>query len=162
MEPVEEEKEFTEDILETDVKPPVEVVIETDVDQKKTRNSPSKKIQTIEHRVELIEEEMRNIREYVRRLEDAFIYKIGLPLPNPPLTVIEPKKRKIVIPDETEAVVVSTTEKPVEIKPIEIPKGKILSIQEVNELREQQKEQLVVKKKRGRPPGSKNKVRRKK
>jgi hypothetical protein len=144
--------DFVEDIVETDVKPEdVAHIIETDLEkEKKTRNSPSKKIQTIEHRTELIEEEMKNLRHYIRRLEDAFILKFGKKdLPESPPSVIEDNKR--IFKDlELEPEPVETTE---EVAPV-IEKKK----------RKLRRDQAVAipapetgKKKRGRPKGSKNK-----
>lgn len=149
------EPKYIEDVIETDVSPEtIAKIVETDVEteeQKKTRNSPSKKIKTIEHRVELVEEEMKNLRDYIRRLEDFFILKIGSKLPDPPTTVIEPNKRvlknldEVAIPEEP--VIEKKHRKPREKKVVPVPQP--VSVLEPG------------KKRRGRPPGSKNKKKRK-
>ena len=147
--------DFVEDIVETDVKPEdIAHIIETDLDkEKKTRNSPSKKIQTIEERLDIHEQEMKGLRDYIRRLEDFFIYKLkGTVLPEPPVSLLEDKKRHYKDEPEPEEREITTSAGPAIEPPVEKKKRKL------------RRDQAVAipapetgKKKRGRPKGSKNK-----
>ena len=139
-------KDFVEEIVETDVKPElIAQIIETD-EIKKTRSSPSKKIKTIEERLDMHEQEMKGLRDYIRRLEDFFIYKLqGKVLPDPPISLFENKKRHY--KDEPEPEVTE------EAKPVEEKKHRKLRRDQAVPIPAAQ----TGTKKRGRPKGSKNK-----
>lgn len=124
----------------------VKHVVETD-EIKKKRNSPSKKIHTLEEKLAIHEEEMRNLRHYIMRLEDFFIHKLGGKKEDlkTPVSVLPDEKRILNLEPETE-----------EENPVSVPE---------EPKKERKKRTKLVPaipkpegtKKRGRPKGSKNK-----
>lgn len=115
----------------------IQIISETE-EEKKTRNSPSKKVAALESRMDVFQQELQGLRDYVRRLEDHYIYKIGNNLPDPPVSVLplvsmthKRKKREKI-----------TEEEP---------------LVELTEELDKMKKEEPVKKKRGRPKKNKSK-----
>ena len=84
--------------------------VETE-EEKKTRNSPSRKIKQLEEKMDLFYIELKGLRDYMFRFEDYYVYKLGgeKPLPPPPETLLSKenifhkKKRKEKITEEEPA-----------------------------------------------------------